>query len=162
MYPSYPPPIPLWAIGKPRRKFVPYFGKHYTPTTTTTTTTTTTPKPAVLDSSCSHLPSTCWNNSPYLPLPIECIGTNQNTGCPRHTGQISRMDDSRYLMTCDLDICAVSDPSALQPVMSACVTYPTGNLPLQCIEIIQVSLLFLGGYFNIFLYYRPCCGDRCH
>ena len=86
MYPSYPPPIPLWAIGKPRRKFVPYFGKHYT--TTTTTTTTTAPKPAVLDSSCSHLPSTCWNNSPYLPLPIECIGR-----CKSKYYQISRMDD---------------------------------------------------------------------
>ena len=79
MYPSYPPPIPLWAIGMPRRKFVPYFGKHYTPPqTTTTTTTTTTAKPAVLDSSCSHLPSSCWNNSPYLPLPLECIGVIQN------------------------------------------------------------------------------------
>ena len=78
MYPSYPPPIPLWAIGMPRRKFVPYFGKHYTPPPTTTTTTTTTAKPAVLDSSCSHLPSSCWNNSPYLPLPLECIGVIQN------------------------------------------------------------------------------------
>merc|ERR1711971_1318276 len=106
MYPSYPPPIPLWAIGKPRRKFVPYFGKHYKPPTTTTTA-----KPAVLDSSCSHLPSSCWNNSPYLPLPLECI-----------------------------DICAVSNPSTLQPVMSACSVYPTGNLPLQCIEIIQTLL----------------------
>ena len=72
MYPSYPPPIPLWAIGKPRRKFVPYFGKSYT--TTTTTKTTTTARPTVLESSCSHLPAKCWNTPSYLPLPLDCIG----------------------------------------------------------------------------------------
>ena len=130
MYPSYPPPIPLWAIGKPRRKFVPYFGKHFT-TTTTTTTSTTTPSPAVLDSSCSHLPSSCWNNSPYLPLPIDCIGLIQNICKPFH---------GWFVFDFDLDICAVSDPSTLQPVMSTCVSYPSGNLPLQCIEIIQVCI----------------------
>ena len=78
MYPSYPPPIPLWAMGKPRRKFVPYFGVQL-PTTTTTNTTSTTPMPGVLDTSCSHLPPSCWNNSPYLPLPIECIGNKQDS-----------------------------------------------------------------------------------
>jgi hypothetical protein len=25
-YPSYPPPLPLWALNRPRRKFEPYFG----------------------------------------------------------------------------------------------------------------------------------------
>ena len=156
MYPSYPPPIPLWAIGMPRRKFVPYFGKHYTPPTTTTTTTTTA-KPAVLDSSCSHLPSSCWNNSPYLPLPLECIGVIQN--------MLTILVDDSMIHIMYIDICAVSNPSTLQPVMSACSVYPTGNLPLQCIEIIQVKVysLFIGRCLNIFfLIYRPCSGDRCH
>ena len=113
MYPSYPPPIPLWAIGKPRRKFVPYFGKHFTTTTTTTTTSTTTPKPAVLDSSCSHLPSTCWNNSPYLPLPIDCIGLIQNIFKSVHGCFVLGF---RYLCrlrsfhppACDVNMCIVS------------------------------------------------------
>ena len=72
-YPSYPPPIPLWAAGKLRRKFIPYFGKDYTtapPSTTTTTTTTGRPE----SSSCLHLPSSCRSSPPYLPLPLECIG----------------------------------------------------------------------------------------
>ena len=51
----------------------------------------------------------------------------------------------------DLDICAVSDPSTLQPVMSTCVSYPSGNLPLQCIEIIQVNFTIIpGGAFENF------------
>ena len=143
MYPSYPPPIPLWAIGMPRRKFVPYFEKHYT---TTTTTTTTTAKPAVLDSSCSHLPSSCWNNSPYLPLPLECIGVILNMLT------INGWIYDTMIHELYIDICAVSNPSTLQPVMSACSVYPTGNLPLQCIEIIQVKsiLLFLRECLKIF------------
>merc|ERR1711892_409685 len=28
---SYPPPVPLWAIRKPRREFWPYFGLHSPP-----------------------------------------------------------------------------------------------------------------------------------
>merc|ERR1712223_1353898 len=63
------------------------------------------------DSTCSHLPSKCWNRSPYLPLPLECI-----------------------------DVCAVGAVSSLQPVLSSCASFPSGNLPLQCIEIIQTLL----------------------
>ena len=72
-YPSYPPPIPLWAAGKPRRRYIPYFGKDYTtPTPTPTTPTTTAGRP--VSSSCQHLPSECWSSPSYLPLPLNCIG----------------------------------------------------------------------------------------
>ena len=75
---SYPPPLPLWAIGpqspfKPRRKFVPYFGLSWL-STTTTTTTTTTERPYVPFSSCSHLPPICssyFASSPAKPLPTQ-------------------------------------------------------------------------------------------
>ena len=74
---SYPPPLPLWAIGpqspyKPRRMFVPYFGLNWS--TTTTTTTTTTERPYVPFSTCEHLPSYCdsyFSSSPTKPLPTQ-------------------------------------------------------------------------------------------
>ena len=47
--------------------------------------------------------------------------------------EIQKMHDNDVV-----DICALSNPSSLQPLMSTCAAYPSGNLPLQCIEIIQV------------------------
>ena len=80
--PSYPPPLPLWAIGpqspyKQRRMFVPYFGLNWSTTTTTTTsttTTTTTERPYEPFSTCQHLPSYCssyFASSPAKPLPTQ-------------------------------------------------------------------------------------------
>ena len=77
-YSSYPPPLPLWALGpkspyKPRRMFVPYFGLSWS-TTTTTTTTTTTERPYVPFSTCEHLPSYCssyFSLGSTKPLPIQ-------------------------------------------------------------------------------------------
>lgn len=74
-WPSYPPPLPLWAIGpqspyKPRRMFVPYFGLNWS----TTTSTTTTERPYVPFSTCEHLPSYCSSyflSSPTKPLPTQ-------------------------------------------------------------------------------------------
>ena len=103
-YGSYPPPLPLWAISKPRRKFVPYFGLDQT-TKPPTTTTTQEPTP-----SCQHLPPSCWSTPQYLPLPLNCI-----------------------------DICSLDSVSTLQPTLSTCSTFPSGNLPLQCIQIIEVN-----------------------
>eukprot|EP00090_Calanus_glacialis_P017781 TRINITY_DN27599_c0_g1_i1.p1 TRINITY_DN27599_c0_g1~~TRINITY_DN27599_c0_g1_i1.p1 ORF type:complete len:185 (-),score=42.79 TRINITY_DN27599_c0_g1_i1:94-648(-) len=104
-YGSYPPPLPLWAISKPRRKFVPYFGLDQT-TKPPTTTTTQEPTP-----SCQHLPPSCWSTPQYLPLPLNCI-----------------------------DICSLDSVSTLQPTLSTCSTFPSGNLPLQCIQIIEALL----------------------
>lgn len=111
-YTSYPPPLPLWALGpkspyKPRRMFVPYFGLSWS------TTTTTTERPYVPFSTCEHLPSYCssyFSLGSTKPLPIQCI-----------------------------DVCAVDSVSALKPTLSTCaIRSSNGDLPLQCIEIIQV------------------------
>jgi len=121
-YPSYPPPLPLWAIHRPTRKYEPYFGpKRTTPSTTATTSvyttsTTTTPPttPAttttfrpVVKPPCHGLPAYCDNVLPHLPLPLECI-----------------------------DICDVD----FEELNSYC-NPATGNLPLDCIEIIQAFRL---------------------
>lgn len=81
--PSYPPALPLWALGpyspyKPRRMFEPFFGGDWLSTTTTTpsTTSTTTPRPFVPFSSCSHLPTYCtsyFTSASSSPLPTQCI-----------------------------------------------------------------------------------------
>ena len=76
---SYPPPLPLWALGpqspyKPRRRFVPYFGPSWSSSSTTTTTSTTTERPYVPFSTCSHLPAYCssyFGAHPDKPLPTQ-------------------------------------------------------------------------------------------
>ena len=78
-WPSYPPPLPLWALGplspyKTRRRFIPYFGPSWRPPTTTTTTTTM--RPFVPFSTCSHLPPYCmdyFSSTLSSPLPTQCI-----------------------------------------------------------------------------------------
>jgi hypothetical protein len=77
-WPSYPPPLPLWALGplspyRTRRAFVPYWGPAWRPPTTTTTTTE---RPSDPLSSCHHLPAYCsshFSARPSLPLPVQCI-----------------------------------------------------------------------------------------
>ena len=94
-YPSYPPPIPLWAAGKPRRRYIPYFGKDYTtPTPTPTTPTTTAGRP--VSSSCQHLPSECWSSPSYLPLPLNCIGESPAEMAPRYD-QLSVQSDNWWI-----------------------------------------------------------------
>ena len=78
-WPSYPPPLPLWAIGpqspyKPRRRFVPYFGLNWSSTTTSTTSTTTTERPYEPFSTCEHLPAYCssyFSSNSTKPLPTQ-------------------------------------------------------------------------------------------
>ena len=126
-YPSYPPPIPLWAAGKPRRRYIPYFGKDYTTSTPTPTPATTTAGRPV-SSSCQHLPSECWSSPSYLPLPLNCIGE-------------SPVSSHSALYWCLLvsDICSLDSPSLLSPVLSTCSALSSGNLPLHCIQVIQVT-----------------------
>ena len=158
MYPSYPPPIPLWAIGMPRRKFVPYFGKHYTPPPTTTTTTTTTAKPAVLDSSCSHLPSSCWNNSPYLPLPLECIGVIQNM-------LTILVDDSLiHIMYVHRYLCCLQslDPPASDVGMFSVSNRESSFAMHRNNSGKSIFTIHWERFKHFFLIYRPCSGDRCH
>ena len=73
---SYPPPIPLWALKKPRRDFHPYFGIFQSAQTTSTST-----KPP----STSSTPPTTGDSSSCRPdivsgnLPWECIEIIQVT-----------------------------------------------------------------------------------
>ena len=64
-----------------------------------------------------------------------------------------------------LDICTVGAPSILQPVLSTCASYPSGNLPLQCIDIIQVNMMMIrppGWTLGSLFISRPCWGDSFH
>ena len=64
-----------------------------------------------------------------------------------------------------LDICAIGNPTTLQPMLSACSSFSTGNLPIQCIEIIQVRT-DTGKYGKILkqivIDFRPCSEDSIH
>ena len=131
-YPSYPPPIPLWAAGKPRRRYIPYFGKDYT-TSTPTPPTTTAGRP--VSSSCQHLPSECWSSPSYLPLPLNCIGESPVSSLQSPVSSHSAL----YWCLLVSDICSLDSPSLLSPVLSTCSALSSGNLPLHCIQVIQVT-----------------------
>eukprot|EP00092_Neocalanus_flemingeri_P029243 GFUD01031748.1.p1 GENE.GFUD01031748.1~~GFUD01031748.1.p1 ORF type:complete len:157 (-),score=38.08 GFUD01031748.1:70-540(-) len=62
---SYPPPVPLWAISKPRREFRPFFGM-FTVTTSPPPITPSPPSSQPLQSDCR--PDTLTGN-----LPLSCI-----------------------------------------------------------------------------------------
>ena len=61
-----------------------------------------------------------------------------NNGTRLH-GVISSVSTYIYSYLLSADVCAVGAVSSLQPVLSSCASFPSGNLPLQCIEIIQVG-----------------------
>jgi len=114
-YPSYPPPRPLWALHRPTRKYEPYFGpKRTTPSTTATTSTQTT---ALTSTTTVRTTSTTPTvKPPCHSLPSYCDHISPHLPLP---------------LEC-IDICDVD----FEELSSWC-NPATGNLPLDCIEIIQ-------------------------
>ena len=69
---SYPPPVPLWAITKPRRDYLPFFGyhsssNHHPPSTSTTSTTSNTSPPSTTS---SPIPSSTDSTVTCRPDPV--------------------------------------------------------------------------------------------
>merc|ERR1711892_1274497 len=80
---SYPPPIPLWALTKPRRVFHPYFGKFSlthnpdvitsSPTPSTTLSSTTYTTPSTTPSTSPPPTNSCRPDPVTDNLPWDCI-----------------------------------------------------------------------------------------
>eukprot|EP00090_Calanus_glacialis_P021975 TRINITY_DN33898_c0_g1_i1.p1 TRINITY_DN33898_c0_g1~~TRINITY_DN33898_c0_g1_i1.p1 ORF type:complete len:186 (-),score=40.12 TRINITY_DN33898_c0_g1_i1:90-647(-) len=80
LWPSYPPPLPLWALSKPRRDFHPYFGK--LSITQNPTVITSSPTQPPIPSTTQSIPSsttqpsqpiTCRPDPVTDNLPWDCI-----------------------------------------------------------------------------------------
>ena len=79
---SYPPPVPLWAIHKPRRQFRPYFGTFSVPIRPSS------PPPSSVTFQTDCQPDLSTGN-----LPLACIAIIQVTMCTElQNCQVARQD----------------------------------------------------------------------